>query len=135
MDDRANADLVAQNRSTTRPKVPGLFVFLLEKYRVHAESIFLIPCACRRNFFYLCRVLSWPHFNNHGVKQMKLAERPAKIDPGQRYNIGEACCALGVGRNLLYRKINAGELRVIREGSRTLVPGSEIIRLSSVPSA
>jgi excisionase family DNA binding protein len=56
------------------------------------------------------------------------------VDPHQRYEIPEACAYLRVGRVHLYKRIAAGELGILKDGTRTFVPGSEIIRLSTLPS-
>lgn len=48
------------------------------------------------------------------------------------FRIPDACIALGIGRTHLYALIRKGNLRVIRLGGRTLVPLSEIVRLTSV---
>lgn len=42
--------------------------------------------------------------------------------------IPEACRRLGVGRTSLYALVKAGEIHVIKVGSRTLIPESELQR-------
>lgn len=56
------------------------------------------------------------------------------IDPGQRYEIPAASSYLRESRSKTYQKIKAGTLSVIRDGGRVYVPGSEIIRLSTLPA-
>ena len=48
------------------------------------------------------------------------------------YRIPEACTALGIGRTSLYKLVEHNELRLIRIAGRTLVPRSEIERLTRV---
>jgi len=60
-------------------------------------------------------------------------QRPTvPLDSKQRYEIEEAAAYLRASRATLYNLINAGQLAVIKQGRRTYIPGSEIIRLSSV---
>lgn len=51
------------------------------------------------------------------------------------YRVDEACRALGIGRTSLYALVNAGELRLIKIAGRTLVPRSELERLTRVDRA
>jgi excisionase family DNA binding protein len=44
-------------------------------------------------------------------------------------SINEACQELGIGRTLLYKLINLGELEVTRIGNRTLISRAAIDRL------
>jgi excisionase family DNA binding protein len=46
------------------------------------------------------------------------------------YRVNEACWALGIGRTKLYELVKAGELRLIKIAGRTLVPRSELERLT-----
>lgn len=55
------------------------------------------------------------------------------LDPHQRYTVLEACAYLRISRGYFYAKIHEGEIRLIRDGGRTFVPGSEIARLSALP--
>lgn len=41
-------------------------------------------------------------------------------------SVPEACRRLGIGRSMFYELVKRGEVRVIRIGSRTLVPESEL---------
>ena len=64
------------------------------------------------------------------------ASRPATpVDIHQRYSVSEACGYLSISHTALYAAIAAGRLRVIKDGKRTLVPGSEISRLSQLQAA
>jgi excisionase family DNA binding protein len=56
------------------------------------------------------------------------------IDPRQRYSIPESAKYLRIGRAYLYRLIARGELQTITDGTRRFVPGSEIIRRSTLPA-
>ena len=49
------------------------------------------------------------------------------------YRVPEACQALGIGRTSLYELAKNGELRFIKIAGRTLVPRSEIERLTRLP--
>ena len=51
------------------------------------------------------------------------------------YRINEACQCLGIGRTSLYELVKTGELKLIRIAGRTLVPRSEIERLTSIDRA
>jgi excisionase family DNA binding protein len=59
----------------------------------------------------------------------------APLDTAQRYTINEALAYLRTSRATIYNLIAAGEIRVLREGKRTYVPGSEIARRSMLPQA
>jgi len=58
-----------------------------------------------------------------------------KLDPLQRYSIPEANALLRQSNARTYQQIKAGELRVIKDGGRSYVPGSEIVRRSTLPVA
>ena len=65
---------------------------------------------------------------------MKIApETLPPLDVNQRYHIDEARAYLRIGRSKFFDKLKTGELRVIKDGKQTLVPGSEIARLSRLP--
>ena len=51
------------------------------------------------------------------------------------YPVNEACHALGIKRTSLYELAKSGELKLIKIAGRTLVPRSEIERLTSVERA
>jgi len=44
-------------------------------------------------------------------------------------SVPEACRRLSIGRSMFYELVKRGEVRVIRIGSRTLVPESELEKL------
>jgi|HigsolmetaAR202D_1030399.scaffolds.fasta_scaffold09238_3 excisionase family DNA binding protein len=46
------------------------------------------------------------------------------------YRISEACNALGIGRTSLYKLVHQGKLRLIKIAGRSLVPRSELERLT-----
>ena len=48
------------------------------------------------------------------------------------YRVDEACHALGIGRTSLYELVKSGELKLIKIAGRTLVPHSELERLTRV---
>lgn len=54
------------------------------------------------------------------------------IDPNQRYQIDEAVQYLRQSRAKTYTDINAGLLKTIKDGKRTYIPGSELIRRSTL---
>lgn len=63
-----------------------------------------------------------------------------KINPGSSherfaYSVDEACRLLSVGRTSLYELAKTGELKLIKVAGRTLVPRSELERLTSVDRA
>lgn len=60
-----------------------------------------------------------------------LAARPEPL----AYRIQDACYMLGIGRTSLYELVKAGELKLIKIAGRTLVPRSEIERLTRVEDA
>lgn len=51
------------------------------------------------------------------------------------YRVNEACHALGIGRTSLYELVKTGELKLIKVAGRTLVPLSELERLTRVDRA
>jgi hypothetical protein len=57
---------------------------------------------------------------------------PAVVDTNQRYSLPEACAVLRQSPAQIYRDIAADRLHVIREGRRTYVHGSELVRRASV---
>lgn len=72
------------------------------------------------------------------VPSMQLLQQqlpPRALDPAQRYSILESLALLRTSRKTLYQLIGRGELRVIKQGRRTYVPGSEIARLSQAPAS
>lgn len=55
--------------------------------------------------------------------------------PRSAYPVDEGCHKLGIGRTSLYAMAQAGEIRLIKIAGRTLVPHSEIERLTRVDQA
>jgi hypothetical protein len=53
------------------------------------------------------------------------------VDVNRRYDIPTACACLGISRVRLYAKLKAAEIRPLKDGGRTFIPGSEIVRLST----
>jgi excisionase family DNA binding protein len=51
------------------------------------------------------------------------------------YPVNDACHALGIRRTTLYELAKTGRLQLIKIAGRTLVPRSEIERLTSVKGA
>lgn len=66
-------------------------------------------------------------------KKSSAAPLPA-VDPNQRYSIPEAEQYLRISRSELYLRIQRGSLRAIKDGRRTFIPGSEIVRVSTLPT-
>jgi hypothetical protein len=56
----------------------------------------------------------------------------ALLDPLRRYRIDDAAAYLGISRAQLYIDIRTSKIATITDGKRRFVPGSEIVRLSSV---
>ncbi len=56
----------------------------------------------------------------------------APLDPLRRYPIEIAAEYLGISRATLYHDIAAGVIATIKDRKRRFVPGSEIVRRSSV---
>ena len=56
------------------------------------------------------------------------------LEPHRRYIIPEAAALLRQSESSTFRQIRTGDLRVIRDGGRTYIPGSEIIRRSTLPA-
>lgn len=65
-------------------------------------------------------------------KRPVLVEAPNAKPQPQAYRIADACHVLGIGRTSLYELVSAGQLKLIRISGRSLVPRSEIERLTSV---
>ncbi len=65
--------------------------------------------------------------------QSKL-QPPATVDPLQRYTIPEGNALLRQSNSKTFEQIKKGELRVIRDDGRTYIPGSEIVRRSTLTS-
>ena len=48
------------------------------------------------------------------------------------YSVDEACRLLSIGRTSLYELAKTGQLKLIKIAGRTLVPHSELVRLTRV---
>jgi hypothetical protein len=59
---------------------------------------------------------------------------PGEVHATRRYPIAQANKLLAQSRAKTYQDIANGNLRVIRDGRRVYVPGSEIIRRSTLPA-
>jgi prophage regulatory protein len=57
------------------------------------------------------------------------------VDVAQRYTIAEATSYLRISHASIYKEINACRIKVLKQGKRTFVPGSEIARLSRLKDA
>ncbi len=57
------------------------------------------------------------------------------IDPNRRYPLEQANQYLAQSRAKTYNDISAGLIKVIKDGKRVYIPGSEIIRRSTLPVA
>ena len=55
-------------------------------------------------------------------------------DPASRYSVPDALVYLDLSRKGFYGLVKAGHLRLIKNGRRSYCPGSEIIRLSTLPA-
>ena len=56
---------------------------------------------------------------------------PAVVDPNQRYSLPESFAILRYSPAQGYKEIASGTLRVLREGRRTYVHGTELVRRAS----
>jgi hypothetical protein len=57
---------------------------------------------------------------------------PLIVDPNQRYTLQIAVALLRQSMSKTHKEIRAGSLRVIRDGKRVYIPGTEIIRRSTL---
>ncbi len=67
----------------------------------------------------------------------KTGKRPAEASSLAPlcYRINDACQLLGISRAHLYQRVAMGELRLVKIGNRSLIPASEIVRLSGTEAA
>jgi excisionase family DNA binding protein len=56
------------------------------------------------------------------------------LDKQRRYTVEQALLYLSTSRVTLYKLIHAKKIKAIKEGRRTYIPGSEIVRVSSAQS-
>ena len=68
-------------------------------------------------------------------RRKKLSQSRATDAHKHAYRVDEACYALGIGRTSLYELVKLGELKLIKVAGRTLVPLSEIERLTNIDRA
>jgi hypothetical protein len=59
----------------------------------------------------------------------------ALLDENRRYPLPLAAAYLGISRAWLFVKIRRGEIKILKDASRTFVPGSEIVRHSRFETA
>jgi hypothetical protein len=69
------------------------------------------------------------------ISRKKRRPVPAVIDANQRFEIDEGSAILRQSRAKTYSDIKNGTLRVIKDGARTYIPGTELIRRSTLPAA
>lgn len=65
----------------------------------------------------------------------RIYDRKLAASGKHAYRVGEACYALGIGRTSLYDLIKNKEIVAIKIAGRTLIPSSEIERLTNVERA
>ena len=63
-----------------------------------------------------------------------LAKPLLPLDANQRYTIPESAQYLRVSRAYVYQLLARGELLSITDGKRRYIPGSQIIRRSTLPA-
>ena len=56
------------------------------------------------------------------------AKRPHLIDPNQLYSVAEFCAASDLSRANFYVELKRGNITATKDGGRTKILGSEIIR-------
>ena len=66
------------------------------------------------------------------IRRAKVAQLPP-VDPHQRYEVPEASAYLRQSVAKTYLDIKSGKLRILKDGGRSFVPGTEIIRRSTLP--
>ena len=68
-------------------------------------------------------------------KPRKIVPPPGLIDANRRYSIKVVNELLSQSNSKTYEDIAAGRLKVIKDGKRTYIPGSEIVRRSTLAAA
>ncbi len=68
------------------------------------------------------------------ARRRELATQLPPVDTRQRYEVPEASAYLRQSVAKTYLDIKAGKLRILKSGWRTFIPGSEIVRLSTLPT-
>lgn len=69
------------------------------------------------------------------MTKTNIVQAEIQFDERLRFSIDEASALLRQSRAKTYLDISAGRLRVIKDGSRTYVPGTEIARRCSLEVA
>jgi hypothetical protein len=69
-----------------------------------------------------------------GSEKAVKVKRLPPLDINQRYDVFEASAYLRQSRQKTFSDIKAGRLVPIRDGGRTFIPGSEIVRVSARPA-
>jgi hypothetical protein len=70
------------------------------------------------------------------VKRRPPAIQPRpQFDERLRYPIPQAALLLSQSEQTTWTRIREGRIQVIKDGHRTYIPGSEILRLSSLPTS
>ncbi len=64
-------------------------------------------------------------------QRRELPVPPAVIDANQRYSLAESAAILRVSLPTLYKRMAEEDIEVIRDGGRTYVHGTELIRQSA----
>jgi len=57
-----------------------------------------------------------------------------QLDATQRYTVEEAARYLRTSRWTVYQMLKNSQIQKIKQGKRTFIPGSEIARLSALPT-
>jgi hypothetical protein len=65
----------------------------------------------------------------------EIVQPPGPVDTNRRYPIKVANALLSQSNSKTYEDIAAGRLKVIKDGKRTYIPGSEIVRRSTLAAA
>ena len=60
---------------------------------------------------------------------------PPPLESNRRYSVATTNLLLDQSNSKTYEDIAAGRLKVIKDGKRTYIPGSEIIRRSTLAAA
>jgi hypothetical protein len=68
-------------------------------------------------------------------KPRKIVPPPGLIDANRRYSIKVVNELLSQSNSKTYEDIAEGRLKIIKDGKRTYIPGSEIIRRSTLVAA
>jgi excisionase family DNA binding protein len=71
-------------------------------------------------------------FQMHATKGAMNEPKRSALSERMAYRVSDACDALGISRTSLYQLVKIGELKLIKIAGRTLVPRSELERLTHV---